>query len=60
MSEPEEGLRILARIIARAYLADDQDDNTMRRTRKRVKKNENLRRTRRGNFDEESSHQPQG
>jgi hypothetical protein len=36
--DPNEGLKILARIIAKAYLADNQRNNTMSRTRKRGKK----------------------
>jgi len=43
VTEPKEGLRILARIIARAYLADNQGNHKMMaRTRKRVKKDESL------------------
>lgn len=51
MTESKEGLRILARIIARAYLAHNQGNNTIGKTRKKVKKDESLRRTARDNFD---------
>lgn len=41
MTEPEEALRVLARIIARTYVNDNQGGNvTVGRTRKRVKKDE--------------------
>ena len=61
MTESKEGLRILARIIARAYLADNQGNNTtMARTRKRVEKDENLPGTMRNNSDGKGSYQPQG
>ena len=43
MTEPEEALGILARIMARAYLNDNQGINaTVSRTRKRIKKDESL------------------
>jgi len=43
MTEPEEALRVSARIIARRYLSDSQGGNvTVGRTRKRVKKDESL------------------
>lgn len=48
-------LAVLARIIARAYLADNRGNNTMARTRKKVKKGESLRRTRRSNSDGEDN-----
>ena len=52
MTGPEEELRILARIMARAYLNDNQGGNaTVGRTRKRAKKDESLRRATRSEFD---------
>ncbi len=61
MTEPAEALRILARIIARAYLNDNQGGNaTVGRTRKRVKKDESLRRATRSESDGKTSHQSQG
>ena len=61
MTEPEEALGILARIIARAYLSDNQGGNaTAGRTRKRVKKDESLRRATRSESDGKSNHQSQG
>ena len=60
MSESKEALRILARIIARAYLADNEGNNTMTRTRKKVKKDESLRRATQSNSDGEGSHQSEG
>ena len=45
MAEPEEALRILARIMTSAYLNDNQGGNaTVGRTRKRVKKEVSLHR----------------
>jgi len=43
---PTTALTVLARIIARAYLADNQRNNTIPRTRKKVKRDESLCRTR--------------
>lgn len=61
MTEPKEGLKILARIIARAYLADHQGSNTTRaRTRKRSKKDESLLGTMRSNSDGKGSFQSEG
>jgi len=52
---PTTALVVLARIIARAYLADNQGNNAMARTSKKVKKGESLRRTRRSNSDGEGN-----
>ena len=61
MTEPEEALRILARIMARAYLNDNQGGNaTVGRTRRRVKKDESSRRATRSESDGRTSHQSQG
>ena len=60
MTKSKEGLRILARIIARAYLADSPGNNTMPRTRKKVKKDESLRRATRSNSDGKGSYQSEG
>jgi hypothetical protein len=61
MTESAEALGILARIMARAYLNDNQGANaTVSRTRKRVKKDESLRRPTRSKSDGKSSHQSQG
>ena len=59
MTESKEGLRILARIIARAYLADDQGNNTIGKTRKKGRKDESLRRTIGSKSDGKGSHQSQ-
>ena len=57
MTEPKEGLRILARIIARAYLVDSQGTNaTIARTQRRIKKDESVPRTMRSDSDGEGSH----
>jgi len=60
MTESKEGLRILARIIARAYLADSQGNNTIGKTRKKGSKDESLRRTIGSKCDGKGSHQSQG
>lgn len=46
-----EGLRILARIIARAYLADTQGDEPVENSQKKVKKGESISGTSRNSFD---------
>ena len=54
---PEQGLRILARIIARAYLADTQAEDTgVAKPRRKVKKDENIHRARRNSPDGKGSH----
>jgi hypothetical protein len=61
ITEPEEGLRILARIIAKAYLVDNQGSNaTMARNRKGVKKNESLPGAMRSNSHGKRSYQSKG
>lgn len=61
MTETEEGLKILARIIARAYLADNQGSNaTMAKTQKGVKKNESLPGAKRSNSHGKGSYQSKG
>ena len=60
MNESEEGLKILARIIARAYLADKQGNNTTPRIRRIVKKHESLRRTIRGEFNRKGRDESKG
>jgi len=57
MTEPNEALRILARIIAKAYLADCQGDGARTaNARERSKKGENLPGATRDSSDGEGSH----
>jgi hypothetical protein len=61
MTEPEEGLKILARIIAKVYIAHNQGSNTlMARTRKGDKKDESLPRTMRSNSHGKRSYESKG
>jgi hypothetical protein len=61
MTEPEEGLKILARIIAKAYLSDNQGNNEqMARTRKGVKKDESVPRRMRSDSHGKGSLQSKG
>ncbi len=54
---PQEGLRILARIIARAYLADTQaEDTAVAKPRRKVKKDENIRGARRNSTNGKGSY----
>ena len=58
MTQPKEGLRILARIIARAYLADELGNNTASAaTRRKDKNDESIRGTVRSSSDGEGSQQ---
>ena len=49
--EPDEALKVLARIIARAYLAETQDDKWVPKIQKRLKRDEDISRTSRDSFD---------
>jgi hypothetical protein len=56
--EQNEGLKILARIIAKAYLIEMQGDKEVRKTQKRAIENENISRTSRDSFDGKGNYQP--
>ena len=58
MTESSDGLRILARMIARAYLADERaKDAGVPGPRRKAKKDENIPRAKRDRPDGKSSHQ---
>lgn len=55
---PEQAIKLLARIIARAYLADTQaKDTAVAKPLRKVKKDENVYRAKRSNADGKGSHQ---
>jgi hypothetical protein len=60
VTESKEGLKILARIIARAYLADNQSNNSIGKTRKKGRKDESLRRAIGNKSHGKGSQQSQG
>ena len=55
--EPNEALEALARIIAKAYLAETQDDKRVPRAENADKKDEDISRTRRDRFDGKGDYQ---
>jgi len=56
--ERNEGLKVLARIIAKAYLAETQDDKEVPKIQERVKRDEDISRTSRDSFDGKGNYQP--
>lgn len=56
--ERSEGLKILARIIAKAYLAETQDDKGVPKIQERVNRDEDISRTSRDSFDGKGNYQP--
>jgi hypothetical protein len=55
--EPNEALKVLARIIAKAYLAETQVDKRVPRSENGDKRDENISRTSRDSFDGKGDYQ---
>jgi len=56
--EQNGGLRILARIITKAYLAESRDAKGIPKAQKRFEKDEDISRSSGDNFDGEGAYQP--